>query len=86
MGSSSVTGLGQGSAEGPIRGLGSVDKILKRTVDEPAFKIEGQNVRSDIDDGGSGSELAEDIVVIPTGNGGNIYIVNTELFGMFWTG
>lgn len=67
MGASSVTGKGLGSAEGPIRGLGPVEKILKRVAEEAAFDQDGQKVRSQIS-GGGGSNLAEDIIVVPTGN------------------
>ena len=51
MGASSVTGTGHGSAEGPIRRLDPIGfgKILQRTDDIPAVRIDGQNYRLEVE-------------------------------------
>ena len=49
MGATTTEGTGHGSAEGPVRGLGPVHKILKKTEDLPAFTLENNDliIRSD---------------------------------------
>lgn len=56
MGAFSTEGVGHGSAEGPIRGLGPVHKIFKQNVNLPAFKPDVPNwadeiIRANIADG-----------------------------------
>lgn len=69
MVANTTEGRGHGSAEGPIRGLGRVDKIFKKDEDLPAFKIDGQEVRSELEDGDvMPTIIAEDVILIPVGN------------------
>lgn len=62
MTASSTTGRGPGSAEGPVRGLGPLTKVLQQT-DIPAFDVDGNKIRSK---GGGSGDLAAHIA--DTGN------------------
>jgi len=67
MGAQTTEGTGHGSAEGPIRGMESVEKILKKINNEAAFKRDGLKLRLDISDN-DGQIAADDVIVVPTGN------------------
>ena len=62
MGATSTEGTGHGSAEGPVRGLGDVTKILKQTANEVKFAVDANNkIRSR-------GVNAEEVSVTPVGN------------------
>lgn len=82
MGAFSTEGVGHGSAEGPIRGLGPVHKIFKQNVNLPAFKPDipdwvDQIVRANIADGLSA--LIEDL---SPQLGGNLDVNNFSIISV----
>lgn len=81
MGASTTEGTGPGSAEGPVRSINGILKVLKKETNEAAFSSDGDIIRTTITEGGGGGGggtflSLTDTPIAFTGAGSEILQVN----------